>query len=94
MVKHISKSLYRRLQKLAEITNVFIEMGRMDRASKCLIIAEQLFVAGNMAMKNIISNVYVFSVSAYMEASHIDVQILMPVNLNLAYYQQVNASGV
>lgn len=94
-MKDKSKSdLYKQVQRFAEVTKVLLASGKMKRAKLCLQIAEDIFVNGTNEIKNVISNIYVFSVSSYMEINHCDIHGLLPYNLQKEYYNQVNASGI
>lgn len=88
-----SSNLYRDYQRFADLTKTFIIQGNIRRARKCLIIAESMFLKGNREIKNIISNVYVFSVSSFMEAHHCNIKQLFPENLKAVYKQQIATTG-
>ena len=68
--------------------------GNINRAKKCLALAERLFETGSNETKNAISNVYIFSVSSFMEVRHCNISHLFPQSLKAEYIKQVNASGV
>jgi hypothetical protein len=82
------------MQKLADITKVFIISGNIQRVKKCLDIATRLYSNGNNEVKNAIANVYVFSVSTFMEIHHYNIRKLFPKPLQSEYLKQVNASGI
>lgn len=87
-------SIYNQTQRLAEITKKAIVSGNIVRAKKCLAVAEHLFTTGNSETKNAISNVYVFSVSTFMELRHCSISNLFPQSLKAEYIKQINTSGV
>jgi len=64
------------------------------RAKKMLAYAEKLLVGGNLETRNLISNVYVFSVSTFLEVRKCSIANLFPPALKADYLNQVNASGV
>ena len=80
--------------QFAEITKNLIRKGNIARAKRCLGIAEQMLKSGNAETKNAISNIYVFSVSTFMEIHKCTIANLFPPMLRKEYIAQVNASGV
>lgn len=62
-MKNQVKSASSKAVQFAEITKSLIRKGNIIRAKKCLSIAEQLLINGNSETKNVISNIYIFSVS-------------------------------
>lgn len=66
----------------------------MERAKKCMTVAERLFTTGNYETKNAISNVYIFSVSTFMEFRNTSISALFPRYLKAEYIKQINATGV
>ena len=86
--------IYKQAERLADITKSFIISGNINRAKKCLAIADQLLLNGNKETQNAISNVYVFSVSTFMELRHCTISNLFPQNLKLEYNKQINTLGV
>jgi hypothetical protein len=87
-------SIQSRAQKFADITKALIINGNIRRAKKCLLVAEKLMQAGNNETKNAIANVYVFSVSTFMEMHNCSIANLFPASLRSEYLKQVNTSGV
>lgn len=88
-----TSNMYRDCQRFADLTKTFIIQGNIRRARKCLAIAEDIFLKGNREIKNIISNVYVFSVSSFMEMHHCNIKQLFPDTLKAEYKQQTAAFG-
>ena len=86
--------LYKQMHRFANITKTFIIKGNIQRAKKCLEIAETIFIKGNDEIRNAISNVYVFSVSGFMEIHHCSIRNLFPRALQNEYNKQVNTSGI
>ena len=87
-------SIYKQAERFAEITKEAIIAGNIARAKKCLAHAEHLFISGSNETKSVISNVYVFSVSSFMELRHCSISNLFPQNLKLEHNRQINSSGV
>ena len=87
-------TLHRQAERFANITKTLIRNGNIARAKKMLAYAEQLLINGNKESQNAISNVYVFSVSTFMEIRKCNIANLFPPALKADYIQQVNASGV
>lgn len=93
-MKNQVNTIYRKAERFAEITKKAIVSGNINRAKKCLALAEQLLTTGNNETKNAISNVYVFSVSTFMELRHCSISNLFPMSLKAEYIKLINTSGV
>ncbi len=93
-MKNQVTTIYQKAERFAEITKNAIITGNINRAKKCLAIAEQLLETGSNETKNAISNVYVFSVSSFMELHHCSISNLFPKSLKAEYVKQINTSGV
>lgn len=93
-MKNQVNTIYKQAERLAEITKKFIISGNINRAKKCLVIADQLLLNGSNETKNAISNIYVFSVSTFMELRHCSISNLFPQHLKLEYNKQINTFGV
>jgi len=87
-------TIYHQAERFAEITKTAIISGNISRAKKCLALAERLLVSGSSETKTAISNVYVFSVSTFMELRHCSIANLFPQTLKTEYLKQINTSGV
>lgn len=94
LMKNQVTSIYKQAERFADITKKSIISGNIVRAKKCLALAERLFINGSIETKNAISNVYVFSVSSFMEVRHCNISHLFPQTLKAEYIKQVNTSGV
>jgi hypothetical protein len=79
------------MQRFAEVTKLLIIQGNIGRAKKCIKAAEEIFNNGSTEIKNAVSNVYVFSVSSFMELHHCNIRNLFPASLQAEYQKQVNA---
>ncbi|MBA9073887.1 hypothetical protein GGR22_002054 [Flavobacterium gossypii] len=93
-MKNFNDSLIKKMERLAEITISSLQLGKMARTKRCLALAEELLVKGNVEMKNAITNVYLFSVSHYMEMNRLKISQLLPISLHKEYVKQINTSGV
>jgi len=93
MKNHV-KSVAAKAAQFAEITKNCIKNGNIPRAKKCLDIAELLFNTGSNETKSAIGNIYVFSVSTFMELKSCTVANLFPPFLKKEYVSQINASGI
>ena len=93
-MKNQVTTIYKKAERFAEITKNSIITGNINRAKKCLAIAEQLLETGSNETKITISNVYVFSISSFMDLRHCTISNLFPKLLKAEYIKQINASGV
>ena len=93
-MKNRVKTACSKAVQFAEITKSLIRKGNIARAKNCLNMAEQLMVTGNTETKNVISNIYIYSVSTFMEIHNCSIANLFPKSLREEYLKQVNTSGV
>lgn len=93
-MKNQVTTIYKQADRFAEITKSAIISGNIVRVKKCLALAERLFATGSYETKSAIANVYVFSVSTFMELRHCSISNLFPQSLKAEYLKQINASGV
>lgn len=93
MKNHV-KTVSIRAVQFAELTKGFIRNGQISRAKKCLDMAELLFKNGNSETRSAIGNIYVSSVSTFMEIRNCSIAKLFPPMLKQEYVMQVNTSGV
>lgn len=93
-MKNKVTTIYKQAERFAEITNKAIISGNISRAKRLLSIAENLLKTGNNETKNVISTIYVYSVSSFMELRHCSVSNLFPQSLKAEYIKQINSSGV
>ena len=87
-------TIYKQAERFAEITNKVIISGNISREKKLLSIAENLLETGSNDTKNVISNVYIYSVSSFMELRHCSISNLFPKALRTEYIKQINATSV
>jgi hypothetical protein len=87
-------NIYKQAQRFAEITIELIVNGNIKRAKHCLQIAGNQFNAGTLEIKNAISNVYLYSVSSFLEGQNCRIKNFLPQSLENEYHSQINASGV
>ena len=93
-MKNKINTIYKQAERFAEITNKTIISGNISRAKKLLAVAENLLETGSNETKNVISNVYVYSVSSFMELRHCSISNLFPKALRAEYIKQINATSV
>lgn len=93
-MKQVNISLIKRMERFADVTINSLRLGKTARTKRCLALAEELFKKGNEEMKNAVTNVYLYSVSHYLELNKYQISKLLPVGLHKEYVKQVNASGV
>ncbi len=93
-MKNKINTIYTQAERFAEVTKKAIISGNISRAKKCLEKAEQLLQTGTNETKSVISNVYVYSVSTFMELRHCSISNLFPVGLKSEYLKQINATSV
>jgi hypothetical protein len=93
-MKNQVNTIYSQAERFAEITQKAIVSGNINRAKKCLAHAEQLFINGSRETKNVISNIYVFSVSSFMELRNCSISNLFPKGLKAEYIKQITATSV
>ena len=93
-MKNKINTIYKQAERFSEITKKAIISENIYRAKKLLSIAENLFETGSTETKNVISNVYVYSVSSFMELRHCSISNLFPKALKAEYIKQINATSV
>ena len=90
MKKYNEAGVYKQVQRFADLTIAMILKGNMERAKKCIGVAEMLLIKGNYQTKNAILNVYLFSVSSILELHHYKLEKLFSDNLRIEYIKQTN----
>ena len=93
-MKKFNDSLIKKMERLAAITINSLQLGKVARTKRCLELVEELLLRGNSEMKNAITNMYMYSVSHYMEINRIAISAFFPKSLYREYVKQVNTSGV
>lgn len=88
------KTIYKQTERFAEITKKAIISGNISRAKKLLAVAENLLEAGNKETKEVISTIYVNSVSTFLEIRRCNISNLFPKALKMEYIKQINATSV
>lgn len=92
MKNSINKTAYSQMQRFANITKTFIIQGNIGRAKRCLQTAEEIFNLGTAEIKNAVANVYVYSISSFMEIHYCNIKNLFPESLKAEYQKQINTS--
>lgn len=93
-MKQFNDSLIKKMERFADITISSLKLGKMARAKRCLVLAEELFKKGNDEMRGAITNIYLYSLSHYLELNRYPVSKMLPVLLRKEYVKQINTSGV
>jgi len=93
-MKNQTTNMYKQAERFADLTKTLIITGNIARAKKCFAVAEKLFQEGSNETKNAISNVFLFSVSCFMEWHRCSIHDLFPESLKAEYHKQVCASGI
>lgn len=93
-MRNNAKSACAKAVQFAEITKSLIRSGNVPRARKCLEAAEQLLKGSNAETRAAIENVYVYSLSTFMEIHKCTIANFFPPALRREYVSQINASGV
>ncbi len=93
-MKNQIKTVAAKAVQFADVTKGFIRVGDIAKAKKCLDMAELLFLTGSAETRNAIANIYLNSVSTFMEVRNCTVSRLFPPTLRKEYISQINASGV
>lgn len=86
--------IHKKALSFANLTKSFLQEGNYQRAKRCLAYADSLLCKGSKEIKNSISNVYVFSLSLFMETHSFNVDDFFPKHLKEEYVKQINASGL
>ncbi|MBK7970669.1 MAG: hypothetical protein IPK08_18035 [Bacteroidetes bacterium] len=94
MKNRANRNTYSQMQRFADVTKQLIMMGNIGRAKQCMNIAENIFRTGNSEIKNAITNVYIYSVSTFLELHKCSIRNLFPEFLKSEYQKQVRASGI
>ncbi len=87
-------NIYKQAQRFADVTNALLLRGNINRASRCFLKAEEIFNLGTSEIKNAISNVYVYSVSSYLEINKYSIKDMFPQSLQKEYFKQINSTGI
>lgn len=92
MKNNSNKNVYQEMQRFADVTKALIMQGNIGRAKRCLKTAEEIFNRGTAEIKNAVANVYVFSVTSFMEIHHCSIKNLFPESLKAEYKKQISSS--
>ncbi len=82
-------TIHKQAERFAEITKKAIISGNIHRAKRYLDFAEQLFTYGSDETKKAITQIYLFSVSTFMEVRHCNISNLFPKSLKAEYSKQI-----
>lgn len=93
-MKKDNTTLLKKIERFAEVTVSSLKLGKTVRAKRCFAIAEDVFQKGNAEVKQAIANVYLNTVSHYLEINHYVIKQFLPEGLHKEYIKQINTSGV
>ena len=93
-MRNRTTSIYRQAERLADLTKTCIRNGNIPRAKKFFAVAEKRYRQGNNETKNAVINVFLVSVSCFMELQKCSIHHLFPASLKREYIRQVNASCI
>ena len=82
------------MQSFATITKTLLIQGNMSRVNRCIGMVEKLFANGNAEVKNAVSNVYLYSITSFMEMHRYHIKELLPIRLQQEYYKQINTTSL
>lgn len=82
------------LKELAETTKNYIGTGNEFMARQCLELAEIIYRYGDEQTRNLVSNIYVFAVSGFLEINQLNANDIFPELLRIEYKRQVDPSGL
>lgn len=89
--------MYRQAERFAALTKRMMELGKTERIAKCLMRADLLLVSGNQQVKNAISNVFLISLSNFLETHYESGRKMIqsfPEHLRSEYNRQVYSSAL
>ncbi len=81
------------MARLASITKIFLSTGQNDRAEKCIELASRLYESGGSELRNAVANVYLYTLTLYIEVRRLGSKNLLTPALLNEYRQQVAACG-
>lgn len=87
-------SVYRQAERLADLTKTCIGNGNIPRAKKFFAVAEKCYRQGDNKTKNAVINVFLVSVSGFMELHRCGIRRLFPALLKREYIRRINASCI
>jgi hypothetical protein len=85
------------IQVLTDYTERMLQLHNIPVVAQCMKVADKIYTRGNIAVKNAIENIFVFSFSSMRTICTREewklVQAKTPVTLYSTYVRQVNQSG-
>ncbi|NRS87717.1 hypothetical protein HNQ02_000624 [Flavobacterium sp. 7E] len=87
-MKNQVTNVFKNAERFAEVTKKALIAGNVQRAKKCIRIAEKLFVTGSTETKGIITNVYLYSIASFLNVKHCTISNLFPEVLKIEYAKQ------
>ena len=87
-MKNQVTNVFKNAERFAEITKKALIAGNVQRAKKCIRVAEKLFVTGGTETRGIIANVYLYSIASFLKVKHCTISNLFPEVLKIEYAKQ------
>lgn len=87
-MKNQVTNVFKNAERFAEITKKALIAGNVQRAKKCIRVAEKLFVTGSTETRGIIANVYLYSIASFLKVKHCTISNLFPEALKIEYAKQ------
>lgn len=94
LMKKIHETIYNQVERLSDLTILFMQTNKPQLLKRCLSIAENKLKTGSSEVKIAISSIFIFKVSHYLEMNNYNIHQILPLQLDREYIKQVNASGV
>lgn len=94
-----SNTIYTSVQCLADFTRNMVKQHNYSMTRRCFIVAAKLHVKGNEMVKQVLENVFVYSLSSlFCSCENCKernvVQAALPGSLHKIYVQQITSSGI
>lgn len=93
-MKNKMKNEYELVKKATYLTNQCLLSNNIKRAKKIISLVDIAFRFGNNQIKNLISTVFIHSVSTHLEILNTPAKSLLPKSLLQDYHQQINSSSL
>ncbi|HEX7412715.1 MAG TPA: hypothetical protein VF411_01625 [Bacteroidia bacterium] len=94
-IKNICKqiTIFNVMSCFADVTKQMVKMGNLKEVKRCFNLAEKIWKKGNNAVKNVIENGYLFSLSTVLDLNT-KIKDLLNATLKKEYYRQVYGHGI
>jgi len=91
------RSIYCAAGCFADLTKQFVQLGNLAEVKHCFNLAEKMLCNGNGAVRNAISNVYLFSLSQLLDRAtplSAKLKAMLTANLKTEYTKHITASSL